>query len=66
MYIMYFKAMQAGEVDKREFNYDADIEKVGIIERWVVAPSSPIPVASRSPKNSDELYFMSAIPPFDL
>ncbi|KAL8493495.1 hypothetical protein ACS0TY_024636 [Phlomoides rotata] len=54
------QAVQAGAVDSKEFNYDADIEKVSIIEGCVGAPSSPIPVASRSPKNSEELYFMSA------
>lgn len=62
-WIIYLKAVPAGAVDRREFNCDADIEKVGIKERCVVAPSSPIPVASSA--LTEGLYFMLAIPPLN-
>ncbi|KAI3444218.1 hypothetical protein Pfo_000883 [Paulownia fortunei] len=45
---------------RQEHIYGVDTEKVNNVERWGVAPSSPIPVASSSPNSSEELYFMSA------
>lgn len=63
--IMYFKGVQAGAVDRREHNFDADTEKVSNVERWGVAASSPTPVAFSSPSSYEGLYFMSAIPLFE-
>ncbi|KAH6779506.1 hypothetical protein C2S52_010743 [Perilla frutescens var. hirtella] len=54
------EVVQAEVVERRERNYDPDTEKANYVQRWGVAPSSTVPVASSSPSSYEELYFMSA------
>ncbi|KAK6137002.1 hypothetical protein DH2020_029254 [Rehmannia glutinosa] len=55
------RRQEAGAVERKtEQIYGVDTGKVNNVERWGVAPSSPIPVASISPNGSEELFFMSA------